>query len=72
MGKSLSSIISDLNELVGDLERIDDLGMESIEEDGDITGVAECLELGLPGIIEKYDYNSNEAAAVRRLVEKWS
>lgn len=71
MGKSLSSIISDLQDLVDDLEGIDP-DADTLQDDGDVRGVIECLELGLPHIVDKYGHSSNEAEAVRALIEKWT
>lgn len=70
MGKSLSSIISDLRDLSDHLECID-LDLD-LEDDGDIAGVIECLQLGLPLLEDKYGTSSDEADRVRMLIDKWT
>ncbi len=72
MGKSLSSIIDELKEVVEDLEHIDDFGDIPHADDSEVLGVIECLVHGLPHIIEKYGHSSNEAEAVRLLIQKWT
>lgn len=68
---SLSSIISDLQDAVDELERID-VVTDHLEDDGSVAGVIECLTLGLPFIESKYGSNSNEAEKVRDIVERYS
>lgn len=70
MAESLSSIISDLQDAVDELERHNQL-QDALEDDGDVHGVIDCLELGLPHIVEKYGHSSSESEAVRSLIAKW-
>ncbi len=59
-----------MRDLVDDLDRID-LTSDSLADDGEVLGVIECLELGLPLIVEKYGHSSSESEAVRQLIQKW-
>jgi hypothetical protein len=72
MGRSISSIISDLQDVVDDLERFDVIADMELEDDGGLAGVIECLTLGLPFIESKYGSSSNEAKKVRDIIERWT
>jgi hypothetical protein len=70
MERSLTQIADELRDLIDDLELID--LCDELEDDDELLGVVECLQLGLPHIEEKYGMHSNEAGAARRVIAKWT
>lgn len=71
-------IIEDvISELAG--HDCDDLASECTECEGrrnigqdDVPYVRECLELGLPALVEKYGYDSNEVRAAQGMIQQQS
>ena len=69
MPRTLSSIISNLEDVVIELQW---MGNTVDNIDKLHPGIIECLQLGLPLLIEKYGHSSTEAEAVDELIARSS